>query len=630
MASLFPAFRNETFKQQLNIAVMAGVICFALLSSLLISWQGSHQIRQTLLAQGEAIAENLASQSGLALLYGSADNANEAVMTTLSFPDVKRVEIRYHSGKALIVRGMEGIAAKDVSPPDTNTREAYLEDETDDAWRFVASVLTKGGASPFEVAERKEEVLGFVRVVQSKKTLSYMQARIFIANLAISLLFASIFLLVIRRLANRMTQPITELSGVMARAELGELHVRAKADGPKDIRDMAQAFNNMIAALQERARALRESQANYRDVVDSVKEIIFQTDANGKWALLNPAWKEITGIEVAAALGHPMLDLVHDEDQPLAKDWQDRLKKGEVPACRFEVRFTRGDGSIGWLELAQRGRWDEQGKFAGTAGTLFDITERLLAAEKLANLNAELENRVRVRTAQLEASNRELEAFSYSVSHDLRTPLRAIDGFSSILLDDYSGKLDEEGKRLLNVVRGNTVRMGQLIDDILKFSRAGRAEIAFSEIDMDALAREVYEELRHAAGHELQVEVGYIPPAQGDRAMMRQVFVNLLSNAIKFSRAKKVPLIKVGGYIKENEAVYFVQDNGAGFDMRYADKLFGVFQRLHAESEFEGTGIGLAIVKRIVTRHGGRVWAEGKVNEGATICFALPSIESKT
>lgn len=229
------------------------------------------------------------------------------------------------------------------------------------------------------------------------------------------------------------------------------------------------------------------------------------------------------------------------------------------------------------------------------------------------------------RTVQLEAANRELEAFSYSVSHDLRTPLRAIDGFSNMLLDDYANKLDDEGKRLINVVRSNTQRMAQLIDDILQFSRTGRLALTRSEIDMEKMARDVFEELRPVGAEtRLQIEIGHLPLARGDRGMLRQLFVNLLSNAIKFSRSNEAPKIGVGASIEGDEAIYYVKDNGVGFDMQYANKLFGVFERLHGVTEFEGTGIGLAIVKRIVERHGGRVWAEGRLGEGATFYFSLP------
>ncbi len=245
-------------------------------------------------------------------------------------------------------------------------------------------------------------------------------------------------------------------------------------------------------------------------------------------------------------------------------------------------------------------------------------------------LNLELEQRVLARTAQLEAANKELEAFSYSVSHDLRTPLRAINGFSSLLLEDYADKLDEEGKRMLNLVRDNTSRMGQLIDDILNFTSTGRMAINYSDVDMEHLVHTVMEELRSpSASGKLQVDIEHIPPAWGDGAMIRRVFFSLLSNAIKFSRAREHARITVGGSIEGDEAVYYVKDNGVGFDMHYVSKLFGVFQRLHSVTEFEGTGIGLAIVKRIITRHGGRVWAEGKVNEGATVYFTLPTKEKE-
>ena len=245
-----------------------------------------------------------------------------------------------------------------------------------------------------------------------------------------------------------------------------------------------------------------------------------------------------------------------------------------------------------------------------------------------------LEEMVAARTADLAAANtnlaaanKELETFAYSVSHDLRAPLRAIDGFSHVLLEDYAGKLDAEGKRLLGVVRENSVRMGQLIDDILAFSRVGRSEMTRAPIDMEALTRAVIKELEPAfAGRKVEFKVGNLPQAYGDPTMIQRVLENLIDNAIKYTGPKPEAHIEIGATAGEKENVYFIRDNGVGFDMKYIDKLFGVFTRLHG-AEFPGNGIGLAIVNRIISRHGGSVRAEGKVNEGATFYFSLPAKE---
>jgi two-component system sensor kinase len=220
---------------------------------------------------------------------------------------------------------------------------------------------------------------------------------------------------------------------------------------------------------------------------------------------------------------------------------------------------------------------------------------------------------------------KELDAFSYSVSHDLRAPLRAIDGFSRIVEEDYAPKLDDEGRRLIGVIRGEAQRMGRLIDDLLTFSRLGRQRVESVRIDMERMARKVFEELTAAEqGHVIQFNLQSIPPAFGSEAMIRQVWVNLIGNAVKFTGKRERAEIEIGVEPGEaGEQVYFVRDNGAGFDMRYADKLFGVFQRLHTHEEFPGTGVGLALVQRIVHRHGGRVWGEGEIEKGATFRFTI-------
>jgi len=234
------------------------------------------------------------------------------------------------------------------------------------------------------------------------------------------------------------------------------------------------------------------------------------------------------------------------------------------------------------------------------------------------------EEEIRTSNAQLEAANKELEAFSYSVSHDLRSPLRAIDGFSRLLTEDYGGKFDDEGRRLLDVIRDSSKKMGQLIDDLLTFSRLGRQSLSAAEIDMKRLVEDVLKGVHMAGDQRSKLVLKALPPARGDATLLKQVWANLLGNAIKFSGKRERPVVEVSGHEDGTESVYCVKDNGAGFDMRYYDKLFGVFQRLHRTEEFAGTGVGLAIVQRVVLRHGGRVWAEGKVGEGAAFYFSLP------
>jgi PAS domain S-box-containing protein len=294
----------------------------------------------------------------------------------------------------------------------------------------------------------------------------------------------------------------------------------------------------------------------------------------------------------------------------------------------FETKCRRRSGEIFDVEINARGiEIADQRLLYGASR---DITERKRAADEIRRLNRDLEQRVVERTAQLQAAISELEEFSYSMSHDMRTPLRAIDGYSKILLEDHGTALDKEAKRLLNALRDNAQRMGRLVDDLLQYLGMGRRKLKFSEIDVAAQATEIFAQLQAAeSAPRLRLQAGAMPPAWGDAEMIRLVWLNLLTNAVKFSHAEGAALIEVNGTVGEVENAYSVTDHGVGFDMRYADKLFRVFERVHPTGQYEGSGIGLAVVKRIVERHGGRVWAEGKLGEGATVHFTLPH-RSKT
>jgi signal transduction histidine kinase len=312
------------------------------------------------------------------------------------------------------------------------------------------------------------------------------------------------------------------------------------------------------------------------------------------------------------------------EYRPVVEGAMKRLIEDDI-ALKFEAKLRTTKGNIKWCRaLGKAVRKD--GVCIRVYGTFQNITERKRAEEKIQQLNVELEQRVRDRTAELEAANKELETFSYSVSHDLRAPLRGIDGFSRILLEKYSAQLDDEGKDSLQRVRAATQRMGELIDDLLTLSRATRAELRRTAVDLTALAGEIVAELERAEPtRRVRWVIAPGLAATGDRQLLRVVLDNLLNNAWKFTSRQAEARIEFGAMKGEQGCAFFVRDNGVGFDMAYAGKLFGAFQRLHATADFPGTGIGLATVQRIIHRHGGRVWAEGQVNHGATFYFTLPA-----
>lgn len=388
----------------------------------------------------------------------------------------------------------------------------------------------------------------------------------------------------------------------------------------------------VVIVRDQTAERLREAAAKERE---SLFRALFEQRAvgvahvetpTGRFLRVNDRYAEILGYGRDELSERTFRDVTHPEDVRASSELVEALMDGRRRDYTIDKRYVRKDGSIVWVTLSVSPMWTPGETPSTHIAMVLDVTERKGAEERMADLNAELERRVARRTELLTEANRELEAFSYSVSHDLRAPLRAIDGFSRILAEEQAVRLDDEGRRLLGVVSENARKMGRLIDDLLAFSRSSRAEMRKVRVDMGELARAAFAEAKQASSSVDRVELrmGELPPAIGDAALLRQVWANLVGNAVKFSSGVDRPVVEIEGEVDGRRVVYRVRDNGAGFDMAYARKLFGVFQRLHAPTEFGGTGVGLALVKRIVSRHGGDVAAEGAVGRGATFSFSLP------
>lgn len=379
------------------------------------------------------------------------------------------------------------------------------------------------------------------------------------------------------------------------------------------------ARNSLENSLQSNNRFLDS-------VVENIPNMVFVKDAADlKFVRFNKAGERLLGYSRDDLLGKNDYDFFPkaEADHFTAKDRAVLAQSGLLDIPEETIHTAHQGPRI--LHTMKIPILDDEGRPQYLLGISEDITERKQAEQKIVELNASLQQRA----VQLEASNKELESFSYSVSHDLRAPLRAVDGYALMLEEDYADRFDEEGARCLGKVREHSKRMGILIDELLNFSRLGRQALNKSPLDMHQLAQDVVKEaLAEYAGTTPAIKLGLLPPASGDRVLIRQVWVNLILNAIKYSSKAASPVIEISGEQTDGEVVYAVRDNGAGFDMAYYDKLFGVFQRLHHADEFAGTGVGLAIVQRAVTRHGGRVWAEGKIGAGASFYFSLPVGES--
>jgi PAS domain S-box-containing protein len=400
--------------------------------------------------------------------------------------------------------------------------------------------------------------------------------------------------------------------------------VRAIKFSNDEVGAVTDSFNHMLTQIQERDAALRQNEERFRQLANAVPAFVWTCDASGATIYFNEPWYEYTGRTPADSLGFKWTQVMHPDDrEAYVRTWHNAIQKGE--AFEAEARFRRFDDEYRWFLSRAHPLRDMSGNLSTWFGNSIDIEEKKQAEEKINEMNAMLEQRVQERTGQLEASNRELEAFSYSVAHDLRAPLRSIDGFNQALLEDYGKDFPPDAQELMQRARQASQRMSQLIDDLLNLSRVARAEMRHQRISLSEIAQSIATELQKNEPHRkvaFHIEPGLF--AMGDDRLLRLVLENLLGNSFKFTRDKPEAKIEFGSLRQDGKRVLFVRDNGAGFKMEYANKLFGPFQRLHAATEYPGTGIGLATVHRILMRHGGKIRPESKEGFGATFYFTLP------
>ncbi len=426
---------------------------------------------------------------------------------------------------------------------------------------------------------------------------------------------------IIERLQTRAAEMEAEIFRSTQQVQITERLRKRAAEMEAEIFRRAQLIqevnNQLRTELEARKRAeeaLRESEERFRAVAETATDAIVSADKRGHITYFNPGAERIFGYAARDVIGRPLTLLMPQRFHDAHRQGLARFRttgEAHVIGRTVELVGQRKEGTEFPLELSLAS-WKAGGDTFFT-GILRDIAER-----------KRLEQEIQQHSVALEAANKELDAFSYSVAHDLRAPLRAIDGFSRILLEEHAPTLTPEAQHYLNAVRRNSQRMGLLIDDLLAFSHLSRQPLKKQLVRPADLVRQCLDELRaEQQGRRVEIAIGDLPACQADLALLKQVWINLISNALKYTRKQEAAVIEVGSREQAGACVFFVKDNGVGFDMQYADKLFGVFQRLHRPEDYEGTGVGLAIVQRIIHRHGGRVWAEAAVNQGATFYFTF-------
>ena len=607
-----------------KLLLIAAITCtFSLtLAGVAITLNAVREYRHTLQTELQTQADIIGLASVAALQFDDATVAQENLALLKLKPEVISAALYTRRGLLFASFGAPSPARFDAS----GRRAVVFGDQEVTVLRPVQSRGEGLGTvvirAHYEWRQRVFDFLGILLLATA-------------ASLILSLLL-SIWL---HRSVNRSIASISTVARQVI--DQRDFNLRATKISNDEIGYLADAFNDMlleigrrtaeleasnVTLLQEMAErreiqaALHESEQHFRALVAAMTSVVWTADAQHRFQDGQISWARYTGQSPAIYRQRGWLAAIHPDDHSRVD--------GAWARNGFEVEVRV------WNAQAGRHRYcsmrgvpitDVDGAVRSWIGSLSDIDDRRSAETEVRRLNAELEQRVAERTASLQEANDDLESFSYSVSHDLRAPVRAISGFATMLWEQQAAQLDSSAQRFLSIIRGEAQRMGGLIDDLLAFSRLGRQALQPVLLNMQDLAQSTYDSvLAIHNGPAVTLMMGELPAVQGDRGLLRQVWANLMANALKFSSTRSSPRVEIGASIVAGEAIFFVRDNGVGFDPRHQPKLFGVFQRLHDASEFPGTGVGLALVQRIVTRHGGRVWAESRLNEGACFYFSLP------
>jgi signal transduction histidine kinase/HAMP domain-containing protein len=503
-------------------------------------------------------------------------------------------------------------AGWDASAPLPLASKQVLEDDIFDTFLLIESDGRKYGTLNFGISTRK--------------LASYRDE---LRNRGFTIMAGGMLLIGVIQawLAFQLTRRLRQVSAASEQVAIGRFDLRLDDSGSDEVARLASSMNAMSRAIQDKVRSLEASEERLRLAMDAGSVVAWERSIASDTLHWGPGAERLLGPLPEGQSNYPdLLTMAY----PYYRNQLLRAREAAIrnaSAYDCDLRILRTDGAECWLAIRGKFVRKEDSGMGQLIGVARDITEGKRAELEIRRLNQELERRVEERTSELWAANQELEAFSYTISHDLRAPLRALSGFSRMLTEEIgTDPMPGQAGLYLDRIATNASRMSQMLDDLLLFSRASRAPLARREVRPEQLVKELLKDLRFPEADRAQIRIEPMPACQADPALLRQVYTNLISNALKYSGKAEQPRVEIGATLNgEAPVTYFVQDNGAGFDMNYADKLFGVFQRLHTDKEFAGTGVGLAIVHRIVHRHGGRIWANAAPGKGATFYFSIPS-----